>query len=343
MTPDFSYIEAAAKSIEDSNQREWKFVQPRRYAPPNGYPNPRHNSALLAVYMEFMKSLKPNKVEVDAILSTWQILKHMVPTFFVGQEFAEALTQTEPPENLMIRDLKWPFDGMSFVLPYKFQLEYFGMWVPFIRLAIQDTGYVPPPLEVKKHFPWAMNFGLSEKAYDERAFIITATAIYGDKPVDYSGSFSDKDSIGTMMSDQRYQDFCVDPVSAREMEIVAATNTVEDMKLLKKVIALSGHLLLALNALPEQIEGPVLLRPERVKRGQVVKQELWSPHFLGRTYRWDRESTSQGGTHASPRMHPRRGHWRHQRHGAGRTETRVIWIKPMIVSAKPKDSNDTKD
>jgi len=333
-------LEATAQMIEDeAGESVWKLVYPRRYVPPQGYANPRWNSALLEVYMHFMDNPHPNKVEVDCILCAWQILKNLVPTFFVGQDFAESLVQTEPPENLTIRELQWPFDGMCFMLPEKFQMDYLGVHVPFVRMALQETGPQPAPERVKKFYPWAPTFGISADAYGEKAFIITFTAMYDDKPVDYSGSFSDLDTLHKMMTDQRYQDFCVDPESAKEMEIVAQTNTVEDMKLIKKVIALCGHLLLAMNAVPEQIEHEFMLRPPKLRNGVVVKSELWSPNFIGRKYTWLRESGASQGTHASPRLHPRRGHWRHQPIGPrfedkSKRQSKVIWIRPMLVGAK---------
>lgn len=40
----------------------------------------------------------------------------------------------------------------------------------------------------------------------------------------------------------------------------------------------------------------------------------------------------QGSTHASPATHLRRGHWRQQRHGQDRAETKLVWIAPTIVN-----------
>lgn len=38
------------------------------------------------------------------------------------------------------------------------------------------------------------------------------------------------------------------------------------------------------------------------------------------------------GTHASPVTHLRRGHWRRQRHGPGRSEVSLRWIAPTVVN-----------
>jgi hypothetical protein len=46
------------------------------------------------------------------------------------------------------------------------------------------------------------------------------------------------------------------------------------------------------------------------------------------------ESEYKGGTHASPRMHLRCGHWTHQRHGVGRQLVKPLFIDPIWVNAE---------
>lgn len=324
--------------IRKENPAIWNLVCPRRIASPKGYIKTTINSALMSIYLDFMFRPKPNKVEVDAILSTWKVCEALVPTIFVGREFAEALVNTEPPDNLVIRELKWPFDGMVFVVHDDFMWNYFRRAVPFIRIARHPTGKQRAPEIVRKVYPNAPEFGISEASYDQSCFIVTATVMFGDKPVDYSASFPDNEPLGEMISDEQYQDFTVDPEDRVEMAEICNTTEAEDRELLKRIISFSGHLLLAMNAVPEQIEAPVIQWPvkEKIQRRVPQRDWVWHPHFLGRNYRWERERASQGGSHASPRLHPRRGHWRHQPYGPGRKEKKVIWIKPMLVGAKPE-------
>lgn len=44
-----------------------------------------------------------------------------------------------------------------------------------------------------------------------------------------------------------------------------------------------------------------------------------------------------GGTHGQVVTHWRRGHWRHQAHGAGRTLRKLIWLMPVVVGSKAHD------
>jgi hypothetical protein len=78
-----------------------------------------------------------------------------------------------------------------------------------------------------------------------------------------------------------------------------------DKELTERVSALMLKLLVIVN-----LEGSFITfgdqeRHQRVKRGKVVRLELWGANFIGRGYRLTEESP---GTHASPRMHIRRGH-----------------------------------
>lgn len=328
--------------IRKTHPEIWKLVHPRKIATPQGYTKPTINSALLSIHLDFMENPTPNKVEIDCILSAWQICKSLVPTIFVGKEFSEALVNTEPPENLVIRDLKWPYEGMVFALHDDFMWKYFRRAVPFLRVVTHPTGKQIAPTNVRRVYPHAHQFGISEQSFDKNAFIVTATVMFGDKPVDYSASFPDNESLGNMMNDQEYQEFTADPDTMKTLGLIEANiGRDEDLLLLKKIIALAAHLLLAMNAVPEQVEPPTIVWPlkDKIRCKTPERDWVWNPHFLGRQYRWQRERVDGGGTHASPRLHPRMGHWRHQPFGPGRTQKKVIWIKPMLIGAKIEEAH----
>lgn len=88
------------------------------------------------------------------------------------------------------------------------------------------------------------------------------------------------------------------------------------------------NLLYAMAARPEYIE-----TGKRIGTHRKNKSEIWTPNIIGRKYAVKRSGESSGD-HASPRMHWRRGHFRHQPYGPNLTETKVIWIEPMLVNAK---------
>lgn len=325
------------------NPDKWAVVHPRSYANQPGYFNPRLDSGFMAIYLEFMTAMRPNKVEIDCILSTWKICENLVPTFYVAPEFSEALVMTQPPEDMVLGDLEWPFDGMVFSLHEEFQKKYFGAIVPFVRVArIAAKLHRPPPM-IQQAYKTNRGFGLEDSDYGEVAIIITATVMEKGRPVDYSGSFRESDSLGQMMSEASFDKFYKDQERAFATGITDLGSDAEDLTLLRKIIAFVGHLLLAMNAVPEQIEPPHVIFPikEKVQKKTPQRQWTWQPHFLGRQYRWEKESVNHGGHHASPRLHPRRGHWRHQLIGPrvedkSKRQKKVIWIRPTLVGAKPE-------
>jgi hypothetical protein len=78
-----------------------------------------------------------------------------------------------------------------------------------------------------------------------------------------------------------------------------------DKELTERVSALMLKLLVILNLRPSLITHGAQERPRRVKHARDWRHELWGANFIGRGYRMVRE---RQGTHASPRMHIRRGH-----------------------------------
>jgi len=64
-------------------------------------------------------------------------------------------------------------------------------------------------------------------------------------------------------------------------------------------------------------------------------KDYYEPLWVGRNYRYQREEAQdKGGTHASPRVHWRRGYLRNQPYGEGRQQRRLVWIEPVLVMGK---------
>jgi hypothetical protein len=102
-----------------------------------------------------------------------------------------------------------------------------------------------------------------------------------------------------------------------------------DKELTDRVSALMLKLLVILNTRSQLVEAGRCVRPQKIKHGRVQYCELWSPNVIGRCYRTLRED--QGGTHASPRLHWRRGHVRSQPHGPRWSLRKPVWIEPLLI------------
>lgn len=89
--------------------------------------------------------------------------------------------------------------------------------------------------------------------------------------------------------------------------------------------------ILAINARPGLVTKEALIR--RVKTKKESTLEFWSPNVVGKDYVQKRGAGTGEGTYASPRMHWRRGHFRNQACGVGRSERKTIWLEPVLVAA----------
>jgi len=85
----------------------------------------------------------------------------------------------------------------------------------------------------------------------------------------------------------------------------------------------------------ELLSPTVCERKEKVRHGHLVKEALWKPAWFGEHYAIRREA-SLGGTHASPRLHFRRGHFTNQPYGPKSTLRKKLWIDPILVGQEAK-------
>ncbi|MEO1295747.1 MAG: hypothetical protein AAFW75_08075, partial [Cyanobacteria bacterium J06636_16] len=61
------------------------------------------------------------------------------------------------------------------------------------------------------------------------------------------------------------------------------------------------------------------------------KNRFWTPRTLSLPEKKTASGKPTAITHASPRTHWRRGHWRNQAMGAGRRQRKLTWIKPTLI------------
>lgn len=102
----------------------------------------------------------------------------------------------------------------------------------------------------------------------------------------------------------------------------------------RQAMAVYGALVLSLNTRwMEKEEKPA---PHRLNKKRVAKGKPKVDGFtVVRAPRVAREA--QGGTHASPRVHIRRGHVRKQRCGVSWSEYKTIFIEPTLVNAEGEE------
>ena len=217
------------------------------------------------------------------------------------------------PHDFTLDDLHWPLPGIVVGWPADFMREAVGRDICYVYAANMDAvdhsvAAMPgcPTITVPK-----AKVGWHYYAHDGEHLESFVTAFHRDNPVDEA------------ILRYGYTDY----TGMRDQAGVEADKALTD-----RVSALMLKLLVVLNTRPNLVERGQCVRPRRIKRGRVKCRELWSPNLIGWRYRV--ASAAPAGTHASPRMHWRRGHIRNQPFGTGRTQRRLLWIEPMLVGVK---------
>ena len=109
--------------------------------------------------------------------------------------------------------------------------------------------------------------------------------------------------------------------------------TDQDHDFLSKIRSVILQCILTLTYAPELLEKePVKVGTTRKYGMRLDHEPTWRyPRWLGKEY--STHSSSNGGTHASPRSHWRAGHWRRVVVGSRELQERKwVWIQPVLVN-----------
>lgn len=344
------------KDLPERQPLTYKAIYPKRIIPPNGYLNPKYFAVTMwsemRVWWESEMRMLPH---ITGFANCLLQMEYGVPTYFVRSEFAQAVAQTEPPDDFKFSEIKWPLPAMLFVLPTDFALKYFGYMCPFLSITRIDEGVYPAAL--KNLPPCEMPVMAMEPVQNQVARFNVVYPVYSSKevPVDYTGSYPLTMNVNEMETapweDATYME---EQKLATAFERYEIRKEVADLpaegeqeKLFnQKVQSFAVKLMLALTARPQVVKLGGIQRPAKKKKGRIL-DELWHPNLIGWEYRAQRVgSTGEHGTHASPRMHWRRGHMRNQPYGPKPwTETspkRLTWIEPILVNA-PENETDKQE
>jgi hypothetical protein len=331
MTP---ALENALRIMEESRPRTMEACYPRKIIPPNGFPNPKWFAGSLVPWFGFMERRDLTGLAADCNMASMgmRLMQYKFPTYFVARDFAEAVVKTTPPGDLSLREIKWPMQAMLFAFPVGFIKSLIGHEVPFLAVAKLPPGSYPtdivhdlPELDrLWDRLPIVHN--------EKDRHILMFQVMTSTLPIEYTGCYSLSETINalsTRVLEAGIDDRTYEIPGLRADREVPKTDSAEEKKLNAWMNGLSASLIMAMTARPDLVESGQCVRPAKFKHGRV-RPELWSPNVIGRTYRILRVPGSDA-THASPRMHWRRGHYRHQRYGLGHQQVRVIWIEPVLV------------
>lgn len=252
-------------------------------------------------------------------------LEHRIPTYFIPTAVLHALEQTAPPPDLKWTELHLPHPGCVFMFehgavrhPREGEIAYFAYGR--MRSNCRFVNQMDP--SITDNVP-AQGGGI---------IFSTATHQFQGMPL-YDLSMSEKvsESLGDIAkaADRYARNVTIKDGLSMEIPI-----TPEDSTFNKWMAATVFKIILLMLARPEVIaHGQKVNEVRNKKTGKTT--EFWAPTIIGRHWRPERQEPE--GTHASPRMHWRRGHFRQQPHGPNRSQVKTVWIEPMIVAAPSEE------
>jgi hypothetical protein len=292
----------------------WRLYYPRMYRRAEAWGSPKVAAAALtsAAMMVRERGYRSSAATArDIAIAGCVLARYQTPALFLAPELLAALAQSEPPPETRWQDIHLPFEAALLMFPRGFMRHPTDGEIAF-------AGYARVRAGERLSVP-----GGGQVALDGDVFIV----------------FTACHEAETMPMLDRVLNAATAPYVATD-ELLLGTHTrsgVFDLPLaasegefLRDLSGVVFRVLLGLEARPA-----LLARGARDGTHKKSGVELWTPNVVGRDYRIARaEATAQGGTHASPRPHWRRGHFRRQAVGAGRTRHKTIWIEPMLIGLK---------
>lgn len=310
---------------------------PRRYVEPASHFSPKVPAMLYSMATDITHLLTPDKSqEIWEMVCVGRLAKNRVPTWWVGAELFTALTETTPPVNIRWQDIKWPFPAIQFMLPIKESRKIFKRNVPCI------AGSTGPAREIIK-LP-INNRGVSHEMClapshpETMASVIIMGSCYHltgeiDGTLSVHAPVVDNFTVGKLMTGEWPCGF----------EVGDGVSYIEgDKERLDLIISVFVQLLMLLSMKTDVLVsgGDCIVGAQTSGKGEhkkIIKPSLFATRWVGKHYKRPAKE-HQGGTHASPEMHLRAGHWRDQRVGKGRTEIKPTWIEPVWINA-PKETS----
>lgn len=293
----------------------WRLLvlEPRKLVPPGGYHTPRCIAAGLDSILrtnELKTDAERIPTEITAQAVAYRVVNHAVPVYYVAEGFIRAVAATDLPHDFTFADLNWPLDAMVLGFPVKFLAEYLGRESCYIFLARFSKGEHSCPF-----FPAGPAVVMPAAKIALFWYACTTGRLES-----FVSSYWENDRLDEAVLKHGYTDYTDGD----------ACKIQEDKTCCDRLSNLIFKLLVVLNTRPGLVEAGTRLRAATHRRGKS-RCELWSPNVIGRTYRVLQANTGPTGTHASPRLHWRRGHLRNQPHGQGRTLRKLLWIEPMLI------------
>lgn len=322
----------ATALIESAYPNLFAHCYPRHFTVPGGFYTPKR-FGLCAFWSMFDASAWKKDVFQDRLniqrlniqnQSAAKIISALVektvPTYFVSRAIMEALTKTDLPKDFSLQEMPWPLDAMLFMLPEGALRSPDGD-ISFIAISKIVAGVYP-----NTWMDWGRISELIESHVIEHEGEETVSVL---AMAENGRVFQWEHPLNTVsIHDASLTRIIGGDIG--ELEPVVELSDIEKGFAANDLPKAVFQFILAMLACPEMIEAGAIMRHSSTKKRKAMR-ELWSPNFFGKAYRKYNTVVGDGDETRQNRAHWRRGHFRHQRYGAGLKAIRVIWIQPVLV------------
>lgn len=324
------------RAIETQWPDLWAKCYPRVYEDDRlgGYYSPRLLSGHLAANV-IGRALALHSPETGSVQSSaydylWacHLAKFGVPLFFLSRPLAEAIEQTKPPVAIEWHDMHLPYESAAFMMPkgvLTHPAEGDCMYVSYARFKEKE---LHDGSLVSKDKYGVLNGGLLV-----HAGVANMRQFHYHWP--YTPHHADPEQLSFKVIHLGDLEGAMSKGGDDTSNFFFPEGmTDEDHLFVRKVAHYVFSTIMLMLARPELVERGALQK--RVQKPGKPAREFWTPNVIGGRYRIAREraaAAGMGGSHASPRAHWRRGHWRQQAYGEARSLRRDQWIEPVLVNA----------
>lgn len=292
---------------------------PRMIQPPSGFVDP-YKWWVLAT--ETIIRDKDTDAEFVSRGVMQALREHDAPTYFISNEMIDAMERTDFG-NAPMRDIEWAHEGMLFMLPDRADSYYEAV------MHDPNTGRAFTTRVRAVGIGFARVWSEAEKGDGIAVFIVDSAGACSWALIPFMDTWQEAmDYIGKrdMMSDENRKKY---PWQSKLVDVEREA-LFKNCSLIFKVLCLWNSE--RSDGSSEVVQdGGRLIRAGNPKRTDRKKRDLWNGILL----RLNGSVGSSGGESepSDPKMrrHWRRGHFRNQPHGAGRSMRKSIWIRPYMA------------
>lgn len=311
-------------------------IEPRRYTPQQGYPRPEWIPSSCLAMCTAIHLQNTDRAQQAGYIAFRHAYDYGMQQLYVKDELLEALARTDPPADMRIEEIEFPFPAFFLMFPEQFCQQYWHCKVHYVVVSRMPKGKILAPKPEAKFYQ-----GVNEAQEDYLTVYISAETQQSGFVNYYRTAPAVWNLAEVMQGDMAYYGHWLQGPLELFGHKCTPEIVPEDQEIVNRIYSMVCKLGLFAMTSPEMVTGDVMTRPAKVKHGRTVRRELWDPKWIGKTFivaRPPQPHTTPEGTHASPIMHWRRGHFRRQHFGPkDLNQTKVIRVDAVLVNApKPE-------